>query len=111
MRQHKVLERLVNMSFDLSPKIIMGIRAIAEKYAVSKIVLFGSRARGDNNPKSDIDLAIYTLPEFSNKGHFACDIEDLDTLLKIDTVYINKDTDKKLIRNIQNEGVVLYERF
>lgn len=98
------------MGYDLNPKLIIGIKKVAEKYSVSKIVLFGSRARGDNNTKSDIDLAIYTLPEFKNKGHFAADIEDLETLLKIDTVFINSDTDKTLIKNIQIEGVVLYER-
>ncbi|HEY5585315.1 MAG TPA: nucleotidyltransferase domain-containing protein [Ruminiclostridium sp.] len=98
------------MSFDLNPKIITEIKKITEKYAISKIVLFGSRARGDNNTKSDIDLAIYTLPKFTNKGNFAADIEDLETLLKIDTVFINSDTDEKLIKNIQIEGVVLYER-
>lgn len=98
------------MGFDLNPKVITGIKTIAEKYPVSKIVLFGSRARGDNTKKSDIDIAIYTLPEFANRGHFASDIEDLETLLKIDTVFINEDTDEKLIKNIQKEGIVIYER-
>ena len=32
---------------------------ISKKYQVKKVVLFGSRARGTNMPKSDIDLAIY----------------------------------------------------
>src|SRR5665647_2513815 len=98
------------MRFDLNSKIIAGIKTIGEKYPVSKIILFGSRARGDNNPKSDIDIAIYTMPEFENKGHFASDIEELETLLKIDTVFISKDIDEKLIKNIQREGVVIYER-
>lgn len=98
------------MSINLNPKIIADLKAIAEKYPVRKIVLFGSRARGDHNAKSDIDIAIYTLPEFANKGHFASDIEDLDTLLKIDTLFMNNDIDEKLIENIQKEGVVIYER-
>ena len=34
---------------------------IAKKYNTKKVVLFGSRARGTNHPKSDIDLAIYGL--------------------------------------------------
>ena len=29
---------------------------ISKKYQVKKVVLFGSRARGTNMPKSDIDL-------------------------------------------------------
>ena len=30
-----------------------------QKYAVTKIVLFGSRARGTNTERSDVDIAIY----------------------------------------------------
>lgn len=98
------------MNVILSPKVIAGLKAIAEKYPISKIVLFGSRARGDNNPKSDIDIAIYTSVELKNKGHLISDIDDLETLLKIDIIFVNQDTDEKLISNIQREGVVIYER-
>lgn len=95
--------------FDLNPKIIVEIKTIAKKYPIRKIVLFGSRARGDNQSKSDIDLAIYTMPEFKSKGHFVSDIEDLQTLLKIDIVFINEDTDETLVKNVEKEGVVIYE--
>lgn len=98
------------MSFDLDRKLIQSIQGIAEKYDIEKIVLFGSRARGDNKPTSDIDLAIFTLPEFKNKGRFTSEIDDLDTLLKIDIVFINKNTEPKLLKNIKKEGVTIYER-
>ena len=39
-------------------KVYKQIGQIAEKYDVKKIVLFGSRARGTNHAKSDIDLAV-----------------------------------------------------
>jgi predicted nucleotidyltransferase len=32
---------------------------LARAHNVEKIILFGSRARGDNRPRSDLDLAIY----------------------------------------------------
>lgn len=98
------------MSVNVSPKVISGLRAIAEKYAIGKIVIFGSRARGDNNSKSDIDIAVYPLTEFENKGHFISEVDDLETLLKLDIIFVNNDTDEKLIANIQKEGVVIYER-
>ena len=98
------------MSVDVNPKVISGLRAIAENYAIHKIAIFGSRARGDNNPKSDIDIAVYPSAEFENNGHLISDIDDLETLLKIDIIFINQDTDEKLIANIQKEGVVIYER-
>lgn len=100
----------MSANINLPPKVISGLKAIAEKYPIGKIVLFGSRARGNNNPKSDIDIAIYPSEGFENKGRLVSDIDDLETLLKIDIIFINKDTDEKLIASIQREGVVIYER-
>ena len=37
---------------------------IAKKNEATKVVLFGSRARGDNQPKSDIDIAVYGCKDF-----------------------------------------------
>ena len=34
------------------------IRRIAERFSPEKIILFGSRARGDAGPDSDIDLLV-----------------------------------------------------
>ena len=30
-----------------------------DKHSVKKVILFGSRARGDNTERSDIDIAVY----------------------------------------------------
>lgn len=98
------------MSFNLASKITEELRAIADKYLVQKIILFGSRAREDNNKFSDIDIAIYPLPGFTDEGRLCSDIEDIETLLKIDMVFINKNTDEKFINNIEKDGVVIYER-
>lgn len=98
------------MLSNLSDKIILEIRKIGAKYPVDKIVLFGSRARGDNKPTSDIDLAIFISSDFKSAGYLASDVDDLETLLKIDVVFINEKTDKKLVENIRREGVVLYEQ-
>ena len=39
----------------------LNIAEVVKNYPVSKVTLFGSRARGDNKPNSDVDL----LCEFS----------------------------------------------
>ena len=59
---------------------------------------------------SDIDLAVFPLPDFRNKGRLTGSLEDIETLLKIDIVFITDHTDPKLLENIEREGVVLYER-
>ena len=53
---------------------------ISKKYQVKKVVLFGSRARGTNMPKSDIDLAIYGCADFGGLSDSL--YEDLWSLLK-----------------------------
>lgn len=95
---------------DLNEKLVKSIQSIGQRYPVKKIVLFGSRARGDNRAVSDIDLAIFPLPEFSLRGHIASDIDDLQTLFKIDIVFIDEGVDPILLKNIEREGVILYER-
>lgn len=98
------------MVFDLDEGLIQDIKEIGQNYAIERIVLFGSRARGDHKPTSDIDLAIFLLPEFDRIGRITSDFDDLNTLLKIDTLFINEHIDSKLLENIKREGVFLYER-
>ena len=38
------------------------IAAIRRKFRAERVVLFGSRARGDNCARSDIDIAVYGVP-------------------------------------------------
>lgn len=77
---------------------------------VRRIILFGSRARGDENPKSDIDLA-FDAPAISQTDWLAIlnVLENTDTLLKIDAIYYNEASENLRIR-INEEGVVLYEQ-
>jgi nucleotidyltransferase substrate binding protein (TIGR01987 family) len=88
------------------------IKMIAFNYPnIYKIILFGSRARGDFRSSSDIDLAIFSKDESSLEvANFTNDLERLDTLFKFDIVFINPLTDEKLLANINKEGIVIMER-
>lgn len=98
------------MNVNLNSNIVESIKKIAKGYYIEKIILFGSRARGDNKTTSDIDIAVYPMQQFQKEGHFVSDIEDLETLLKIDIVFIDTNTDTRLIENIDKEGVLIYEQ-
>ena len=51
---------------NLNEKIIEEIKIVAANYDnISKILLFGSRERGDNHSQSDIDLAVYSTDSIS----------------------------------------------
>ena len=56
---------------------------IRQNYAVTKIVLFGSRARGTNTERSDVDIAIYG----GDFDSFYWDVEEnIHSLLMFDVV-------------------------
>ena len=86
------------------------IRLLGNKYSADKIILFGSRARGDHREKSDIDIAVYGVPK---EKHFAFsqDIGNIHTLLQFDIVFISPETPEALISNINKDGIILMNKF
>ena len=49
-------------------ELYLRLAALARRFGAKRLVLFGSRARGDNRPNSDIDLAVYGMPPEQNFG-------------------------------------------
>lgn len=94
----------------LDKNILDELIKIGNKYKLKKIVLFGSRARKENKKNSDIDLGIFLDERTDNESKIYFEIEEINTLYKIDTVFIKDKTDKKLLENIEREGIVLYEK-
>lgn len=83
------------------------IRGLAQKYHINRVLLFGSRARGDFKRTSDIDLAA----EGGDFDRFALDVEEeTSTLLKYDIVDLNRAMQEELREAILREGIVIYEK-
>lgn len=80
---------------------------LAARYGAQRLVLYGSRARGDFHARSDVDLAVYGMPE-KQRGSFSVEAEDLPTLLKLDIVHISENVDPAFLQNIEKDGVTLY---
>lgn len=99
------LLKQINLNKELLEEIIDICKRHAE---IEKVVLFGSRARGDNSPKSDIDLAIYANSNFSDF------IEDMEnntrTLLEFDFSNMRTVKDEFFIEQVNKEGVTIYEK-
>ena len=89
--------------------IYQSIAELGRKYHAEKIVLFGSRARGDQRERSDIDLAVFGMPSDALAGFLAA-VDELPTLLKFDITPIVPDMDENFLKNIEHDGVVLYEK-
>ncbi len=65
-------------------KTISQVKFFAEKYFISKLVLFGSRARGDSRERSDYDFAVWGL-EGKPRALFQDAVEnELDSLYPVD---------------------------
>ena len=88
-------------------QVIKEIFDFAQKYNVAKVILFGSRARGDFKRTSDIDLAV----SGGNFDRFALDVdEETSTLLMFDIVDLDREMQPELRESIEKEGVPLYKK-
>ena len=87
--------------------VIDQIRQLAAQYDIQRVLLFGSRARGDYRPRSDIDLAI----SGGNTAAFTLAVdEETDTLLMYDVVNLDGAVQPELLLEIEKDGKVLYEK-
>lgn len=86
------------------------LAALARQHGARRLVLFGSRARGDCRQGSDIDLAVYGMPE-ANQAAFWMACDGLPTLLKLDIVQIRPGMDPAFLQNIAKDGVILMDKF
>ena len=87
--------------------VIQEICELAQKHQIEKVILFGSRARGDYKRASDIDLAV----KGGTISRFALDVEEeTSTPLKYDVVNLDRTVQDALRECIEKEGIVLYEK-
>ena len=91
--------------------VLEQIKSIAIKYNVDKVLLFGSRARRDNTSVSDYDIAVFanTLSDL-DRARFCSDIDEVNTLKKIDMVFVDRNISDALLENIKRDGVIIYEQ-
>lgn len=90
----------------IKPIVIEEICNFARKYNVKKVVLFGSRARGDFKEKGDIDLAV----QGGDFIRFMLDVnEETSTLLSFDIINLDEKIQDELRESIEKEGKIVYE--
>lgn len=94
------------MPYNLDKRVEDDIVRIAKENDIKKVILFGSRARGANSERSDIDLAV----SGGNALDFYYDVEEkARTLLMFDVVDLDKGISEELQAEIKKDGVILYE--
>ena len=84
----------------ISEAVMREITEIAKRNQIQEIILFGSRARGDYNRTSDIDLAVTG----GNISGFAVSIEEeTSTLLEYDIVDLDKPVSEEPFKSKSRE--------
>lgn len=94
------------------------VRALAATGTVSQIYLFGSYARGEETPDSDIDLCVLTPEKFDSHfrvaGNYRRKILDVQTM-PLDLIAFNQDEfdfhakrPSSFHHEIAENGVLLY---
>lgn len=95
------------MKYNLSERVINEIAAFAREYDVSKIILFGSRARGTHTERSDVDIAV----SGGDFDAFYWNVKDkVHSLLTFDIVDLDAGVSDELKEEIERDGVIIFEK-
>ena len=101
------MNRVQENATGIKPVVLAEIRDLASRHGLRRAVLFGSRARGDFRPKSDIDLAV----SGGEIDRFRMSVEEeTSTLLSFDVVNLDGSVQRELLESIAQEECVIYEK-
>ena len=90
--------------------IVLLVARLSAEASVRRVILFGSRGRGDARPRADVDLAV-EAPGASPRDWLRMVemAEHAETLLAIDMVRL-EEAPSELRERIRTEGRTLFER-
>jgi predicted nucleotidyltransferase len=90
---------------------ISGIIApVAQSYGVRRLALFGSYARGEATPESDVDLRIVDRGSLRGLFRLAAFQGELEKNLKVHVDVMPTDSlNEKFLNNIMKEEIIVYD--
>lgn len=99
------------MKFGLSDTVIKELQEIFSRHAnIEKVLIFGSRSKGNYRPGSDIDLAVIGKNiDYSQLLDILCEIDELELLYSIDLLDYQKKVGTPLGDHIDRVGQVFFE--
>ena len=88
------------------------IRAFARKHpSIEKIVVYGSRAKGNYRPGSDVDMVLVGKDlKLSDQLAFWNDLDDSYQPYFFDVAILHQIQNDSLLEHIQRVGKVIYQR-
>ncbi len=99
------------MKFGLSDTVIKELQDVFRRHAnIRKVLIFGSRSKGNYRAGSDIDLAVIGSDvDYNLLLDILCEIDDLDLLYSVDLLDYQKKKGTPLGDHIDRVGQVFYE--
>ncbi len=95
------------MNDNIPGRVVKEISEFSRKCGVQKVVLFGSRARGTHTERSDVDIAVCG----GDFDTFYWNIkENIHSLLMFDVVDLDKGVSDELKKEIERDGITIYEK-
>lgn len=95
------------MTYNIPDRVYKDIIRFADADKILKIILFGSRAKGTHTERSDIDIAV----SGGDFDAFYYDIkENIHSLLTFDVIDLDKNVSEELKKEIDRDGVIIYEK-
>ena len=96
--------------YGLTKESFYKLITIFTQYAkvIEKVILFGSRARGDYNITSDIDLAIKFKRENEQLVHILDELSEANIIYTSDVIDYDRITNKVLKDFIDEEGIAIF---
>ena len=99
------------MMFGLKDHIINMIREVFVQYPeVEKVLIYGSRARGDYKEGSDIDLSMIGDISYRTEASIWGKIDDLPMLYMCDLSRLAHIKNENLVEHINRVGKVFYQK-
>jgi predicted nucleotidyltransferase len=99
------------MKFGLSDTVIKELQDVFRRYTnIEKVLIFGSRSKGNFREGSDIDLAVIGKGvDYNQLLSILCEIEDLELLYSVDLIDYNKKKGTPIGDHIDRVGKIFYE--
>ena len=99
------------MKFGLSDTVIRELQDVFRRHAnIKKVLIFGSRSKGNYRTGSDIDLAIVGDGiDYNQLLGILCEIDDLELLYTVDLLDYQKKKGTPIGDHIDRVGQIFYE--
>ena len=99
------------MKFGLSDTVIRELQDVFRRHAnIEKVLIFGSRSKGNYRADSDIDLAVVGQGiDYSQLLAIQCEIDDLELLYSIDLLDYQKEKGTPIGDHIDRVAQIFYE--